>query len=321
MARPCRGMPSRLATIPIAMVSCVLAVFLMITGSQPAWADRFILENGKVIEGTIIRATKSSIAIKKAIGSLQLVRLSSIEEFQVDRPNKSPVVGRLIRWTDGVYVVDIGDKTVELRDGVVLSEVPSRPIDTATAEGVAPAPDTDRSRSSPPKNADDDRALAATLDSDARAGKTKSDPAVLPASRAPGSQAEFTPAVVTPSKVAMAVDALPHPEGGVMINVSAASASEGESITFDLRLSQPLLRPLVIAYATIGGTAKDGADFETQRGIVTFEPGETAAVVRTALVDDDAVEGEEQFGLFLSADPALATLSERQVTAIIIDND
>ena len=308
----------------MAVISCVFTAILMTGGVQPALAERFILADGEVIDGTIIQATKSSIAIKRAIGSLQLVRLKRIEEVQVDRPNKSPLAGRLISWTDGVYVLDVGDKIVEVRDGVVLSEAPSRPIDRATATPGGRPPDADEA-SSLERRADDDRAPEEKPGSNdrVRAATLLSD--VSPASVDPDSQsepeAERAPLVASATKVRPAADAPPEPEGGVTVSVLAASAREGESIRFDLRLSQPLTRSLVIAYATIGGTAKDGVDFEAQRGILTFAPGETTAELRTALVDDDTVEGEEQFDLFLSVDPALATLSERQVRATILDND
>jgi len=313
----CQRMSSPSALTSVRVGFCILAMILMTAGVQPLRADSFTLKDGAVIEGAVIQATKSSIAIKRAIGGLQLVRLSNIEEVRIDRPGRPSVAGRLIGWTEGVHVVDVGDKIIEMRNGEILSEMPSLPTDILIADG-------NEAQSFSQRRSEKEQTLAATIEHDDQADRMAPHLAASPTSLEPTSQpepgADLTPAVA-PAKVEAAVDAPPGAEDDVMISVSAASAQEGESILFDLRLSQPLARPLVIAYATISGTAKESADFEAQRGIITFEPGDTAAEVRTTLIDDDVAEGEERFGLFLSVDPALATLSERQVTAIIMDND
>lgn len=287
----------------------VIATALMMTSLQPLWADTFVLNDGTTIEGSIIRATKSSIAIKRTIGGLQLVRLSRIEEIRIDKPGDPPIVGRLIGWTGGIHVVDVGDKIVEMRDGEILSEVPSPSTGIVIAEPAAAPVAVDQSQSSSQRT---------VAENPSQPGNARSSGTLA---MHPESPIEPAPAVTPAVRLETAVGEPPSTNGNIMIDVSATPAREGETVVFDLRLSQPLERPLVIAYATIGGTAKDGVDFETQSGIVTFEPGDTSAEVRTPLFDDDAAEGQEQFWLYLSVDPSLAKLNERQVTAIIMDDD
>ena len=106
------------------------------------------------------------------------------------------------------------------------------------------------------------------------------------------------------------------------IDASAQPAQESlAALVFEVRLSRPSNRSVVVIYATVDGTAKAGTDYEPQQGVITIQPGATSAELYAPLINDNEVEGEEHFRLFLSTDPTVADVSAKQVRAVIQDDD
>lgn len=134
----------------------------------------------------------------------------------------------------------------------------------------------------------------------------------------PASEAPPSPSPAPqPAPAAAAIDpTLPA------IEVSVAPASEGSGVAaIELTLSAPAAQAVAVIYATIDGTAKAGADYVTQRGVLVIEPGSTAGAIRVPLVDDELAEEDEELELFVSVDPKRARLASRQVVARIKDDD
>ncbi|WP_420543033.1 Calx-beta domain-containing protein, partial [Serratia bockelmannii] len=57
--------------------------------------------------------------------------------------------------------------------------------------------------------------------------------------------------------------------------MSSASANEGASAMFTVRLVKALPGPKTFTYATVDGTAVAGTNYTTSSGSVTFAAGET----------------------------------------------
>jgi hypothetical protein len=90
--------------------------------------------------------------------------------------------------------------------------------------------------------------------------------------------------------------------------------------TFEVRLSAASASPVTVAFATAGGTATSGADFQPSSGILTFAAGATVRSVAVAVVGDTQVEPDETFGVVLSSASG-ATLLVGSGTGTIVDDD
>lgn len=79
---------------------------------------------------------------------------------------------------------------------------------------------------------------------------------------------------------------------------------------------------VTIDYRTVALTATPGSDYTTRQGTVTLFPGETSRAVTVPLLDDAAVEGDEQFSFTIDNVQGGATLgAPRTATVTIEDND
>jgi len=77
-----------------------------------------------------------------------------------------------------------------------------------------------------------------------------------------------------------------------------------------------------IDYATIEDSATAGVDYQATSGTLVFEPGESQKTVSVAILDDDLVEGNEEFGLAIDNIVGDATLLVPRTALVnIIDNE
>lgn len=249
-------------------------------------AETFILDDGKTIEGTVAQATKSSLAIRRTIGGLQLVALSRISEVKVELLNQAPLTGRLLGWSEGVLVLESEGKILDVRDGEILSETP-----LSGDQEVRNEPNDEGA----PRLA---------------VGESASDQAVM---NAISTDADALP----PQPAALHQDNRNEP----LLHSSVNAVKEGQIVVFSLWLSEPAEQAIAIIYTLLDDSAKAGSDFEGQQGVVIFRPGESSTEIETQLIDDDVAEQNEQFTLFLSADPEIVQLQRRELTAIIVDDD
>ncbi|MGI9504595.1 MAG: Calx-beta domain-containing protein, partial [Geminicoccaceae bacterium] len=101
--------------------------------------------------------------------------------------------------------------------------------------------------------------------------------------------------------------------GPLSIDVGPRVAGEDDgSLSFVIRLSRPAEDRVPIIFATVGGTAQAGVDFKKHSGVMIIEPGVTAAELDVELINDQLIEGDEDFLLTLSVDPAIAELGQTQ---------
>ena len=92
------------------------------------------------------------------------------------------------------------------------------------------------------------------------------------------------------------------------------------SVLVSVRLSVASDDLVKVRLATTEGTATAGADYVARSLEVVFASGETEESVSIAIVDDDLVEGDETFGVRLSA-PSNGEIGREEVAVTILDND
>ncbi|MDE5096469.1 MAG: sodium:calcium exchanger, partial [Trichodesmium sp. St11_bin5] len=93
-----------------------------------------------------------------------------------------------------------------------------------------------------------------------------------------------------------------------------------KNMEFAVRLNNPSDQTVKVNYASVDGTAKSGKDFQSQKGVVTFKPGETKKTVNIPILGDTLVENTEQFQVKLNG-AKNAELSDSQAVGRIQDND
>ncbi len=112
------------------------------------------------------------------------------------------------------------------------------------------------------------------------------------------------------------------PLADIEISVSTKNAVEnGAPVAFDIVLSKPSEDSVVLIYATIDGTAIDGEDYKAARGVLVIKSGETSARIEAEVINDDLREDKEDLRLFLTVDPSVAVVKNRQIVATIEDDD
>lgn len=90
----------------------------------------------------------------------------------------------------------------------------------------------------------------------------------------------------------------------ITLSISGSSVQEGNSgtrpLVFNVNLSSVVTVPITVNYATGGGTATAGVDYQTTSGVLTFNPGETFKSVPVNVIGDTLVEPNETFVMTLS---------------------
>jgi hypothetical protein len=120
----------------------------------------------------------------------------------------------------------------------------------------------------------------------------------------------------------------PYTSNGATFNptlaISDVSTLEGNTgthaITFTVSVSAASTQPITVAYATAGGTATAGSDYEAQTGTLTFAPGETTKIINVAVIGDRLPEPNETFSVNLTS-PNNATIIDGQGLGTIVDDE
>ena len=88
-------------------------------------------------------------------------------------------------------------------------------------------------------------------------------------------------------------------------------------MVFKIELSRPAEQPVVLIYGTLDGSAKAGKDYEPQQGLITLPPGAKSGEVQVPLIEDQGSTGDKRFELYLIADPQVAEVVDKRITATI----
>jgi hypothetical protein len=111
----------------------------------------------------------------------------------------------------------------------------------------------------------------------------------------------------------------------VALTIEDVTAIEGDagtqSVAVAVRLSAATTEPVTIAYATAGGTAAVGQDYEPAAGVLTFAPGQTEATFFVPVVGNLRVDGARTIGLILSSPTGPSTIADGEGVLSIEDNE
>lgn len=292
----------------------------------------FTMTDGRVLVGRILHATGSIVTLRPEGGGALPVSRAQIVMVQFETED-GEVSGRLLDWSEGVYRIQLDDRELlaSLDDDSALAKPSTPPVQVTQAETeIEQQPDAAILPEDAPD--EDDPNVPTSARNDAAEVAEPSLP--KPVAEQPLAEAGATAGAGGPANET-AVAALdkndpasePKPQtaatpGLHLVDTKVEAVGEdGEEVVFEFRLDHPATRPLVVLYASTDATAKAGEDFEAKSGVVTFATGSTYAEVRVAVIDDDQSEGKEEFNLYLSGDPETIQFGQRQISAVINDDD
>ena len=133
------------------------------------------------------------------------------------------------------------------------------------------------------------------------------------------------PPPITDSGTRPAATPVTPPAVAVTVSISAASAEEGEQVTFTVRSEPAASSPLTLSWTVADGSAVAGEDYsESSGGTVTISAGASTATFQVATTDDRIDEGDETFTVTLSDDLPVGVsfaIGGKTATGTIRDDD
>ncbi|MEM9627739.1 MAG: Calx-beta domain-containing protein [Pseudomonadota bacterium] len=287
--------------------SALLASALMF-GALPAFgaATEFVvpsgplitLQNGRTIDGHIIRIDQTNIVIQTKDGASEILPRSTVRTVAFKTVTGQELTGELVGWEPGVYQIATAEAALN-----IYSTMPA----TASSNETRVAVDIREEEAAPAGG-------PATED----AGQDNSQ--AIAAASLDGSAGELNEGAPD-AAVGSEQAALPA-TANLSIKVSVENSKEnGPPVAFNIALSEPSDSSVVLIYATIDGTAINGEDYEANRGVVVIKPGEQSARIEAPIIDDSEKEEQEHLQLFLTVDPTVAVVENRQIIATIDDDD
>ena len=108
----------------------------------------------------------------------------------------------------------------------------------------------------------------------------------------------------------------------VSVGDVTVTEADGENAVARLpvTLNAPTNRAVTVRFGTLDVSARAPNDYLSRVGAITFQPGQTTALVEIAVVSDDRREADEVFGVLL-ANPENATLARGGAAVTIKDDD
>ncbi len=256
------------------------------------------LQDGETIDGHIIEIDQTNIVVQTADGDTRSLPRSTVQTVTFETVTDRKLEGELVGWTSGVYQIATPEAAIK-----VYSTMPATadPAETVAADGGAEREVAD---------------AAASETEGAGQGSSQAIAAVTVDETANGVDADAS------NEAADTQTAAATPTAELSIEVSVESSKEnGPPVVFNIELSEPSDSSVVLIYATIDGTAINGQDYEANRGVVVIKPGERTARIEAPVIDDDEKEDQEHLQLFLTVDPTVAVVENRQIVATIDDDD
>jgi hypothetical protein len=111
----------------------------------------------------------------------------------------------------------------------------------------------------------------------------------------------------------------------VTLSIADVSVAEGDAGTtnaiFVVSTGAPSNQIVTVHYATAGGSATSGVDFQPASGTLTFQPGETSKQLPIVVIGDAIYEADETFTVTLSNPTGGAILARAQATGTIRNDD
>ena len=106
-----------------------------------------------------------------------------------------------------------------------------------------------------------------------------------------------------------------------MLSIDDATVEEGGTARFEVTLTGTSTQTVTVVYATVGGTADEGSDYEAASGTLTFAAGTTTPqFIPVVTTEDTTDEPNEAFTVRLRS-PNNATLADDSGAGTITDDD
>lgn len=304
-----RGRPDVKTQISATWIRAALVAAPLFLGAVPALGavTEFVvptgplitLQDGQTIDGHIIGIDQTNIIVQTTDGATQTLPRATVRAVAFETVTGRRLTGELIGWTSGVYQITTPEAAIKVYSTMPAVAAPAEPAVAADSEEPqetveARAPETE----------------------DAGQGSSKAIAAVTVDETANGIDDDAS------SDIVGTQDAAATPTASLSIQVSVENSKEnGPPIAFNIELSEPSESSVVLIYATIDGTAINGQDYEANRGVVVIKPGEQTARIEASVIDDSEQEEQEHLQLFLTVDPTVAVVENRQIVATIDDDD
>jgi hypothetical protein len=104
-------------------------------------------------------------------------------------------------------------------------------------------------------------------------------------------------------------------------NLNVVEGNSGfTTAAFPVNLSGPSLLTVTVNYQTFNGSARDGRDYVSTNGTITFQPGETSKTANVQIIGETSKEKDETYAVRLSS-PVNATIARVEAIGIILDDD
>lgn len=299
---PGRGQSRATKLVPAAFVAA--ALFLSSAPVRSAVTEFVVpsgplitLQDGRIINGHIVGIDQTDVFIQTNDGATETLPRSTIANVAFETVTGRKLIGELIGWESGVYQLTTSEAAIKVYSTMPAVAAPSEPV-TAADTGRR----QDETAETEPETTEDagqgsSQAIAAVEVDETANGNTA------------GGSVDTQNAAATPT-------------ADLSIQVSVENSKEnGPPVAFNIELSAPSESSVVLIYATIDGTAVNGEDYEANRGVVVIKPGERVARIEAQVIDDTEIEGQEHLQLFLTVDPTVAVVENRQIIATIDDDD
>lgn len=109
---------------------------------------------------------------------------------------------------------------------------------------------------------------------------------------------------------------------GPYLRIGNAVADETDAAAhIQVTLDEQYFNTVTVNWATSDGSASAGSDFVAGGGTLVFAPGETSKTIDIPLLDDQAYEGDETFGVTLSAPTGGGLIAAAVGTVLIKDEE
>ena len=118
----------------------------------------------------------------------------------------------------------------------------------------------------------------------------------------------------------LALSLVPAAAAAPSLRISDASAQEGRSAVFTVKLSRRVAKRITVRFATRQETAVAGADFTARSGRLVFRPGQRVVRIAVRTTADTADEANETFVVRL-ARAVNARIRDRTGRGTIVDDD
>ena len=328
-------------------LSPIALALVFMTGAPYAHSETFFLQNGEKVFGDVVRSLAGTVTIKLDDRGMRQVPLKDIARIELKTESGAPISGALQRWSRGAYQVLVSGQLIEVRDGRIVGAAwqlrssefitgTESVANTTTSEQPVAAATDDNIVVEVAPRVDSNTSNTVIIEDQEKVVETLREETVTPVLAAIEPVSVVTPASVTQSlEVGSELEAVTRdpvqseatqsepPDAPPLVLVGSAEPTREDSgeIVFHFGLSQPTEESIIVVFSTADRTAAKGADYKQTFGTVKFEAGSDSATVSIPLIDDNAAETQEEFGLFLSTYRNIVLPESRWVVATIEDDD